>query len=161
MEDDEDDEPAPTLYRRTSMPRSSFTSRGSQRRPSTLSRLDSDIDLDDHQQTEDEVEDVVRPPRKRAKRGPTATVTTVEAVVSPPAEEDVTGKRHKKQHKKRYPQEQLEEEAQEVVQASPPKKPKKKKNKGKEKYTGAWLADLAKDQDRLYKKLNKSKVADS
>ena len=143
------------------MPRSSFTSRGSQRRPSTLSRLDSDIDLDDHQQTEDEVEDVVRPPRKRAKRGPTATVTTVEAVVSPPAEEDVTSKRHKKQHKKRYPQEQLEEEAQEVVQASPPKKPKKKKNKGKEKYTGAWLADLAKDQDRLYKKLNKSKVADS
>ena len=161
MEDDEDDEPAPTLYQRTSMPRSSFTSRGSQRRRSTLSRLDSDIDLDDHQQTEDEVEDVVRPPRKRAKRGPTATVTTVEAVVSPPAEEDVIGKRHKKQHKKRYPQEQLEEEAQEVVQASPPKKPKKKKNKGKEKYTGAWLADLGKDQDRLYKKLNKSKVADS
>ena len=161
MEDDEDDEPAPTLYRRTSMPRSSFTSRGSQRRRSTLSRLDSDIDLDDHQQTEDEVEDVVRPPRKRAKRGPTATVTTVEAVVSPPAEEDVTGKRHKKKHKKRHRQEQPEEEAEEVVQASPPKKPKKKKNKEKEKYTGDWLADLAKDQDRLYKKLNKSKVADS
>ena len=161
MEDDEDDEPAPTLYQRTSMPRSSFTSRGSQRRRSTLSRLDSDIDLDDHQQTEDEVEDVVRPPRKRAKRGPTATVTTVEAVVSPPAEEDVTGKRHKKKHKKRHRQEQPEEEAEEVVQASPPKKPKKKKNKEKEKYMGDWLADLAKDQDRLYKKLNKSKVADS
>ena len=162
VDDDEDDEPAPSLYRRrTSMPRSSFTSRGLQWQPSTLSRRDSAVDLDDHQQTEDKVEDVVRPPRKRAKRGPTATVTTVEAVVSRAAEEDMTGTRHKKKHKKRHRQERLEEEAEEVVQASPPKKPKKKKNKEKEKYTGACLADLAKDQDRLSKKLKKSKVAHS
>ena len=71
VDNDEDDEPAPSLYqRKTSTP---FTSRGLQWRPSTLSRRDSAIDLDDHQQTEDEVEDVVRPPRKRAKRGPTAS----------------------------------------------------------------------------------------
>ena len=145
VDNDEDDEPAPSLYqRKTSTP---FTSRGLQWRPSTLSRRDSAIDLDDHQQTEDEVEDVVRPPRKRAKRGPTATVTTVEAVVSPAAEEDVTGTRHKKKQKKRHHQERLKEEAEEVVQASPPKKTKKKKNKEKEKYMGAWLADLEEAQE--------------
>ena len=103
---------------------------------------------------------MVRPPRKRAKRGPTATVTTVEPVASQAAEENVTGKGQKKNHKKRHRQEQVEEEAEEVVQASPPKK-QQKKNKEKEKYMGAWLADLAKDQDRLYNKLNKTKVAHS
>ena len=160
VEDDEDDEPAPTLnQRRTSTPRSSLTSRGSQRRPSTLTRLDSAIDTDDHQQTEDKVEDVVRPLRKRVKQGPTATVTTVEEVVSPAAEEDLTGKRHRKKHKKHHRREQPEEQAEEVVQASPPKKPKNKKDK--ENYTGAWLADLAEDQDRLSKKSKKSKVPQS
>ena len=138
MDDDEDDEPAPTLYRRRTLtPRSSFTSRGSQWRRSTLSSLDSAIDVDDHQQTEDEVEDVVRPPRKRAKWGPTATVTTVEPVASPAAEENVTGKGQKKNHKKRHCQEQVEEEAEEVVQASPPKKQTtKKKQREREVHGG-------------------------
>ena len=141
MDDDEDDEPAPTLYRkRTLTPRSSFTSRGSQWRRLTLSSLDSAIDVDDHQQTEDEVEDVVRPPRKRAKRGLTATVTTVEPVASPAspaAEENVTGKGQKKNHKKRHCQEQVEEEAEEVVQASPAKKQTKtKKQREREVHGG-------------------------
>ena len=100
--------------------------------------------------------DVPRPGRKRPKRAPTATVTTVEPVASPAAHDEVTVKRDKKKHKKRHRLAQVEDEEEEVVQASPPKK---NKNKNKEKYTGAWLADFAKDQDRLYNNLKKTKVA--
>lgn len=152
VEDEDDEEPAPLFCRRTSTPTSSFSSRGSQWRRSTLSSLDSAIDVDD-QQSDHEAQDVPRPGRKRPKPGPTATVTTVEPVASTAAEEKDTGKCDKKKHKKRHRQPQQQDEAEEVVEASPPKK---KNKKNKEKYTGAWgawLADLAKDQDRLYNKL--------
>ena len=152
VEDEDDEEPAPLFCRRTSTPTSSFSSRGSQWRRSTLSSLDSAIDVDD-QQSDHEAQDVPRPGRKRPKRGPTATVTTVEPVASTATEEKDTGKRDKKKHKKRHRKPQQQDEAEEVVEASPPKK---KNKKNKEKYTGAWgawLADLAKDQDRLYNKL--------
>lgn len=103
MEDEDDEEPAPLFCRRTSTPTSSFSSRGSQWRRSTLSSLDSAIDVDD-QQSDHEAQDVPRPGRKRPKRGPTATVTTVEPVASTAAEEKDTGKRDKKKHKKRHRQ---------------------------------------------------------
>lgn len=51
----------------------------------------------------------------------------------------------------------MEKEAEQVIPPTPHKK--KNKNKNKEKYTRAWLADLAKDQDRLYNNLKKTKVA--
>ena len=77
-------------------------------------------------------------------------------MASPAAHDEVTAKRDKKKHKKRHRQAQVEDEEEEVIQASPPKK---NKNKNKEKYTGAWLADFAKDQDRLYNSLKKTKMA--
>ena len=91
VEDEDDEEPAPLFCRRTSTPTSSFSSRGSQWRRSTLSSLDSAIDVD-NQQSDHEAQDVPRPGRKRPKRGPTATVTTVEPVASTAAEEKDTGK---------------------------------------------------------------------
>ena len=128
MEDEDDEEPAPLFRRRTSTPTSSFSSRGSQWRRSTLSSLDSAIDVDD-QQSDHEVQDVPRPGRKRPKRGPTAMVTTVEPVASPAAEEEDTGKRDKKKHKKRHRQPQQQDEAEEVVKASLPPKKKPRKTK--------------------------------
>ena len=68
VEDEDDEEPAPLFCRRTSTPTSSFSSRGSQWRRSTLSSLDSAIDVDD-QQSDHEAQDVPRPGRKRPKRG--------------------------------------------------------------------------------------------
>ena len=112
--------------------------------------------MEQHQQSDDEVEDLPRPARKTQRRAPTATVTTVEPVASPAADNEVTGKADKKKQKKSCRQAQVEDEAEEVIQQSPPQK---KKNKNKQKYTGAWLADLAKDQDRLYQNLKKTKVA--
>lgn len=50
----------------------------------------------------------------------------------------------------------MEDEEEEVIQQS---LHPKKKNKNKQKYTGAWLADLAKDQDHLYQNLKKTKMA--
>ena len=138
---------------------SSFSSRGSQRRRSAIS-VDSAIDVEE-QQSSDEVEDLPRPAKKRQKRPPTATVTTVQPVFSPrkrPATDDeVAGKADtsQKKHRKRRRQTEVEKEAEQVIPPSPPKK--KNKNKNKEKYTGVWLADLAKD--RLYNNLKKTKVA--
>ena len=128
VEDEDKEEPAPLFRRRTSTRTSSLSSRGSQWRRSTLSILDSAIDVDD-QQSDHEVQDVPRPGRKRPKRGPTATVTTVEPVVSPAAEEEDTGKRDKKKHKKRHRQPQQQDEAEEVVEASPLKKKTRKTKK--------------------------------
>lgn len=103
--------------------------------PSTLSSLDSAIDVDD-QQSDHEVQDVPRPGRKRPKRGPTAMVTTVEPVASPAAEEEDTGKRDKKKHKKRHRQPQQQDEAEEVVEVSLPKK----KNQEKQRKVHGGLA---------------------
>ena len=120
VDDEEDDEPTPSFLRRTSTPTSSFSSRGSQWRRSTLSSFDSVIDVEDQQQSDDEVEDVPRPGRKRPKRAPTATVTTVEPVASPAADNEVMGRRDKKRHKKRHRQAQVEDEVEEDIQASLP-----------------------------------------
>ena len=157
----DDDEPIPLFPRRTSTLSSSFSSRGSQRRRSAIS-VDSAIDVEE-QQSSDEVEDLPRPAKKRQKRPPTPTVTTAQPVFSPrkrPATDDeVAGKADtsQKKHKKRRRRTEVEKEAEQVIPPSPPKK--KNKNKNKKKYTGAWLADLAKDQDRLYNNLKKTKVA--
>lgn len=90
----DDNEPVPLFPRRTSTPSSSFSSRGSQRRRSAIS-VDSAIDVEE-QQSSDEVEELPRPTKKRQKRPPTATVTTVQPVSSPrkrPATDDeVAGK---------------------------------------------------------------------
>lgn len=56
--------------------------------------------MEEQQQSDDEVEDLPRPARKTQRRAPTATVTTVEPVASPAADNEVTGKADKKKQKK-------------------------------------------------------------
>ena len=77
----------------------------------------------------------------------------------PATDNEVAGKADtsQKKHKKLCRQTEVEKEAEQVIPPTPHKK--KNKNKNKEKYTGAWLPDLAKDQDRLYNNLKKTKVA--